>query len=453
MTPHYPHLAARLFNTPLLLHPGKLAAIVAGLGSRLNVEPAPTAYATPTARREQGGYRLLENGIGVLEIFGVLAHRANFGADSSYIEGYETIARTLDSALNDSRVKALVLQIDSPGGEVAGAFQLADQIHAARRLKPIVAVASDLAASAGYLIASAAESVSVSRTAVVGSIGVVTCHADLSRALDQQGVAITYLYAGAHKVDGNPYQSLPPEVAARIQADVDYYYSMFLDAVASYRLALSVAALRATEAETYIGPQAITGGLADFLETPDQVIARLSARFSSSKSRGPMAPKESPMSNQQPVAVPEVPEDDSPVSAPAPAPAPEPIPAARALDVGSIVRLCNAAGESRLAEILVSGSPTVEQVNARLAAAAEVRRVCAIAKTPELADELIAAGADREAAMLATWQALADRSAAHPVDHTPPLAQTASKLPRAVFEALPPARRREFVMAGGTVTD
>ena len=140
-----PHITARLFNCPLMIHPGKLHAIVAGLSDRFGViaPPMPQAYTTATGERAPGGYRVLENGIAVLDIFGVLAHRGGITADSAYIQGYSQIAKGFENALGDPSVRAILLNIDSPGGEVSGAFQLADQIYSARGIKPIAAVASD----------------------------------------------------------------------------------------------------------------------------------------------------------------------------------------------------------------------------------------------------------------------------------------------------------------------
>lgn len=441
--PHaYPHLAARLFNTPLLLHPGKLSAIVAGLAGRFDLTAAPSAYLAPAGTQERGGYLLTAAGVAVIDVFGALVHRSSMKADSTFLQGYDGIARYLTEALADPAVKAILLQIDSPGGEVAGAFQLAEQIYAARKCKPIAAIASDCAASAAYLLASAADTLSVTRTGMVGSIGIVTCHADLSRALDKEGIAITCIYAGAHKADGNPYQPLPPAVAAQIQADVDHYYQLFLTTVASYRPQTSVDVLKATEAKTYIGPQAVFAQLADFVETPDQALTRLTARVSTSTGSR-MASKVLHMSD-------DLRDTDTPI--PAPVPTPEPAPAARHLDAVTIVRLSNAAGEPRLAEILVATPHTAEQVQARLVQASAVRKICAIAQTPDLADDLIAAGADQDAAMLATWHALADRSAAHPVDNTPPL-QPGGNLTRAAFEALTPAQRADALRAGRRIVD
>ena len=409
MKSFYPHIAARLFNTPLLLHPGKLSAIVAGLSQRLGVTPMPDAYATPTTTSERGEYKIIDR-VAVIEIFGALAHRTQLHADSSFIQGYEGIAASLEKALNDSSVSAIVLNLDSPGGEVAGAFQLADQISSARGKKPIAAVASDMACSAAYLIASAADTISLTTTAIVGSIGVVTCHADISKAMDKEGVAVTFLYAGSHKIDGNPYEPLPPAVAEQIQADVDHYYNLFVTTVARHRPAISESAIRATEARTYIGQQAIAAKLADYIETPDQAIIRLAPKISASQSRKTSmstVPKETPDTPDVPIP---------------PSPVPE---AARYLDGVTTSRLCLAAGEPGLIPILLAMQVTEDDVKSRVARAAAVRQICAVAKQPELAAGLIANDADETVAKAATWAALVARDEAAPVDTAPPAAISA----------------------------
>lgn len=473
---HYPYIASRVFNSPLMIHPGKLHAIVAGLSERFGVvaPPAPLAYTTPTGTREQGGYRLLSNGVAVLDVFGILAHRTALQADSSFVQGYEGLARALDAALQDSAARALLLNIDSPGGEVAGAFQLADQIRAVRGSKPIAAIAGDMAASAAYLIASAADSVSVTPTAVVGSIGVVTSHVDMSRAMDAAGLTVTYIHAGAHKVDGNPLQPLPPDVAAQIQADVNYYYDLFVAAVAANRPALDAAAVRATDARLYIGPQAVVAGLADRIETPDQAIARLAAQISNPHGAARARGKSMSFFNfgkkrlalDISVSDPDVPDDptstpDDPTSTPAeesapaatvPTPPPAATPTAEpVLSVVTVVHACNAAGMPRLAELAIKTPHTQAQLDARIAQAKAVRAVCATAGLPDLADGLIAQGVDESAAKVATWDALAARSTQTPVDATPPAQKQTMR--RADFSKLPPADARAFIAGGGRAVD
>lgn len=274
---NYPHIASKIFNTPLLIHPAKLDAIVHGLGPRFGIDaaPQPEAYLTPSPKREPGGYRVID-GVAVVDIFGVLAHRSGFDANSSYIQGYDGLARQFSAAMADPQAKAILLNIDSPGGEVAGAFQLADQIRAARGTKPIHAIAGDLAASAAYLIASAADTLAVTRTGEVGSIGVVMRHVDFSGALAQEGIRVTYIHAGSHKVDGNPYQPLPAGVQADLQSQVDHYYGLFVDAVTESRKGMTRESIRATEARMFTAEQAVQMGLADMIVSPDQRIVQIS---------------------------------------------------------------------------------------------------------------------------------------------------------------------------------
>lgn len=456
---HYPYIASRLFNTPLMIHPGKLHAIIAGLSDRLGViaPPEPQAYTAQFGTRQKGGYRLLENGVAVLEVFGVLAHRGRMQADSSYIQGYDGLARALDGALADPNVGAILLEIDSPGGEVSGAFQLAEQIRKARAVKPIAAVAGDMAASAAYLIASAADSVSVTPTGRVGSIGVVTSHVDMSRAVDRMGFTVTYIYAGAHKIDGNPLQPLPESVAADIQADIDHYYGLFVHAVAGFR-DMDPDALRATEARMFIGATATTVGLADRVETPDQAIARLADQIR--KPSGATRARGQSMSFfnfgkkrlNLDISVSEAPDADPPESEPETSPADPPAPEPETLSAVAIAQGCAAAGmPPALAALILKTPHTAEQFEARIAAAKAVRAVCETARVPELADGLIAEGATEESAMLATWNALVARSEKHQIDATPP--DRKSTVRRAEFDAMPPSQRRDFVVAGGQIVE
>ncbi|HSH30036.1 MAG TPA: S49 family peptidase [Thiohalobacter sp.] len=136
-------------------------------------------------------------------------------------------------------------------------------------------MADSLAASAAYLVGSAAREFSVTRTGYAGSIGVVWRHVDFSRAMEQDGIGITQLYAGARKTAGNPFEPLPDDVRSEFQTDVDALYGMFVDAVAGYRR-MPAQRLRDTEARVYMGRDTVAIGLADKVETADEMLARLS---------------------------------------------------------------------------------------------------------------------------------------------------------------------------------
>jgi signal peptide peptidase SppA len=278
MPPNYPHIAARIFNTPLMIHPGKLDAIIAGLGGRfgLPVMPAPRMYDSLPGERRKPGYRVHGN-VAVLDIFGILTHRGAMDmADSAYLLGYQDVARMLDVATRDREVDAIVLAIDSPGGEVDGAFQLAEQIRRAATVKPVRAVVDGAGASAAYLLAAAARDITATQTAQVGSVGVVMRHVDFSQALAQDGVSVTLIYAGAHKADGNPFEALPAAVRMEFQARVNAVYEQFVAAVAGYRN-LDAAKVRATEARTYLAAEALELGFINQIGTVDQVVASLIA--------------------------------------------------------------------------------------------------------------------------------------------------------------------------------
>lgn len=279
----YPHITARLFNTPLLIHPAKLDAIVAGLSGRFGLgeaeRPEPSLFTTAAGERRDPGYRVLDSGVAVLDVFGVLAHRGRIEADSSYVLGYQDLARQFDAAINDPAVRAIVKVYATPGGEVAGAFDLADTFRAARGRKPMVAVVSDLAASAGYLLASAADEIVVTQTGYAGSIGVVMRHVDFSQALNKDGIQVTHIFAGDRKVDGHPYGPLPEAVRESFQSEINALYELFIDTVAA-NTGMSTAAVRATQAAMYRGHTAVKAGLATRVATPDYVIAEMATQFS-----------------------------------------------------------------------------------------------------------------------------------------------------------------------------
>ena len=278
-------IAARAFNTPLLVEPSKAMAFLSGLGPRIlgrRVEladgddtldgtahlPARTSILAGglTERLRQHGdapYPVVD-GIAVIEIAGVLIHRGGWIGQSSGQTSYEGIAAQIEAAASDPAVRGLALEIDSFGGEVAGVFDLADRIRAIRATKPVWAFVAEHAFSAGYALASQADRILLPRTGALGSIGVVVMHADLSGQLDQEGARVTLIHSGRHKVDGNPYQPLPEAVQDDIQREIDVLRFLFAETVAAGRAGrLSQEAALATEAATYRGADAVASGLAD----------------------------------------------------------------------------------------------------------------------------------------------------------------------------------------------
>jgi signal peptide peptidase SppA len=289
---HHAQIAQRAFNTPLMVDPAKALAFLSGLGPRITGQEVtyagvelPTSdvehaalpahvslFGTDLAQRHQRKgsqpYAMVD-GIAVIEIAGTLVHRGAWIGQSSGLTSYEGIAAQLQAALADPAVLGIALDIDSFGGEVAGAFDLADRIRAARAKKPVQAFVAEHALSAGYVLASQADRIILPRTGAVGSIGVVALHTDMSGALDQKGIAVTLIHAGIHKIDANPYQPLPDAVHDQMQRELEVVRFLFAETVAAGRgNRLSHATALATEAAVFRGADAVAAGLADELADP-----------------------------------------------------------------------------------------------------------------------------------------------------------------------------------------
>lgn len=280
------HIADRFLNRPLLLHPSKAEVILHVLQGRMPIDGAQASTLPADANRfigrnsrADGSVRMVRaiDGVGIIPIVGSLVNRGAWIGASSGLVSYEGVSALLRDAAADPEIRAVVLDIDSPGGEATGMFTLAEQIRQLSANKPVIAFVNDMAASAAYGLASAATEIIVSPTSMVGSIGVVLTHLDRSAEMERKGVKATLIYAGAHKVDGNPYGPLPAAVEADLQAEVSKIYDQFVGLVARGRPALSLTDIRATEARTFIGQDAIDRGLADRIAALDEVLAALSS--------------------------------------------------------------------------------------------------------------------------------------------------------------------------------
>ena len=270
-----PHMAARIFGAPLLIHRPKLEVILAVLGPRIGLSENGTPIPSPTTRSPP----VAGGGIAVLPIYGTLVRRTVGLEAASGLTSYQDIAAQIDTAIADPAVAAIVLDIDSPGGESGGVFDLADRVRVAAQVKPVWALANDMAYSAAYAIGSAASRFFVTRTGGVGSIGVIAMHADQSVRDAQDGVRYTTVFAGARKNDLNPHEPISDEAHAFLKSEVDRIYGLFVDTVASHR-SLSSEAVRATEAGVFFGNDAVAAGLADAVGNFDDVLNELVASLS-----------------------------------------------------------------------------------------------------------------------------------------------------------------------------
>ena len=286
-----PHLAARLYGTPLLVARAKLDVILGVLEPRLSGRMALPLMPDD----DDDGMDTLEptvtpDGIAIIPVVGSLVARSSYLGAASGLTAYSDIGEQIEAAATDPSIRAILLDVDSSGGEVGGLFDLVDQIQAIRSQcgKPIWAVADEAALSAAYAIACTADRLYVTQTGEVGSIGVVAAHRDESGADTQAGLAWTFVHAGACKVDGNPHQPLSDTARVALQADVDGIYGRFVDLVAKSRKK-SPDAIRATEAAVYRGDQAVAAGLADCVGTLRQALTDLGASLARPAAAIPIA--------------------------------------------------------------------------------------------------------------------------------------------------------------------
>ena len=278
-----PFLADRIFNVPLAIAPGKAEAILGALQARLGIAEVlpsrPEQSAFLGQRRRLAGGTSLGRFVGqtaLITINGSLVNRGAWIDAQSGVVSYDGIAAQLAEAADDPEIKAIVIDMNSYGGEATGMTTLAAKVRAVRKSKRVVAIVNDVAASAGYGIVSQADEVVISPTSMVGSIGVVLLHLDRSGELAAKGVRPTLIHAGARKVDGNPFGPLPENVRADMERDVMRFYGLFVEAVEHGRgRRLSAAKARATEAAVFIGEDAIKAGLADRIGTIEEVLAEL----------------------------------------------------------------------------------------------------------------------------------------------------------------------------------
>ncbi len=291
----YGQIAQRVFNTPLLYDDRKAEAFLAGLGGRIAgsqvvisnpvgaIEHTAFENGRPSAGRlgdglgryyEKRGISTVDvvENVAVIPIEGSLIHKGGWVGASSGETSYQGLQTQLGWVeKNRAKLKGAVFEIDSYGGEVSGAFETAAMMRRISKLMPTVAILTDFAYSAGYMMASQARQIIMPKFGGAGSIGVIMVHADYSAQYMQQGVKVTIIRSGAQKAKGNPFEPLDDRVADKWQAEVDAMRDDFADLVAMGRgRRFSKAKALATEAEPYSADDAVRLGLADAIGDPSE---------------------------------------------------------------------------------------------------------------------------------------------------------------------------------------
>lgn len=293
-----PRIAARAFDTPLLIDAGKAEAIALGLGARMLgeaieiVEPAGAIdHVASAPKLGVVGDRLgrvyerygefpfdMIDGVAVIPIEGTLVHKGGYVGSYSGETSYEGLQTQVRRAARSDQVKGIVFEVDSYGGEAAGAFDTADMIAELSAAKPTVAILTDFAFSAGYLLASAARQIIAPEFGKAGSIGVVMMHIDRSRQLANAGIKVTLVTAGKRKAEGVATEPLADETRQRMQASADRMWQAFATRVGRYRgMRFSAAQALATEAGTFDAEEAAALGMIDGIGPADAAFAQFIA--------------------------------------------------------------------------------------------------------------------------------------------------------------------------------
>lgn len=286
------HIANQAFNRPIALEPGYARVFYSVLASEMGIgrlidgatgevldskamAQEASAYRSRNQSRaddERGRYYQLVDGIAILPVSGTLAHKYGSIRPYSGMTGYDGIVARLSFAMQDPAVRGVMIDFDTPGGQVAGCFDATDLIARFRNEKPIWSLGYDMHCSAGQALSSACSRRLITQTGVAGSVGVVMMHANVEELMKNRGAEITLIHSGAHKVDGNPYEKLPDAVRDKLQTELDATRQLFAQKVAD-NIGMDVKKVLDTEAATYTGQEAVDIGFADELVNGSDAIS------------------------------------------------------------------------------------------------------------------------------------------------------------------------------------
>jgi signal peptide peptidase SppA len=285
----FPRLAARLYNTPLLITLEKAEVIehvfrahIEGTAATLPEFKAPDRdpdlAAIGGAIRAQGGYMRTSDGVALIQVVGSLVQRGGGMDAASGLESYDAIGSKLENAMADPNVRGILLEIDSSGGESAGLFDLAARVRAMDGTKPITAHANEQAFSAAYGLGAAAGELYVAKTGMVGSIGVIMMHVDQSAYDAKRGLTYTPITYGSRKADFNPHAPLSDDALSAAQAMVDKLGETFVAHVAWMR-GVEPDDVRKTNARVMHPDEALSLKLVDGTGTLADAVASLRDRM------------------------------------------------------------------------------------------------------------------------------------------------------------------------------
>lgn len=276
-----PNYAATFFSV-LCLKAG-VGQLITSTGEVMDADGMQQLISSWDSKPRERPYRVYE-GVAVLPVSGTLLHKYGYVQPYSGATGYDGLITRLSAAINDPGIEGILLDFDSPGGEVAGCFDTANLIREFSKVKPIVGLCYDTMCSAAMALGSACTERWITQTGRIGSVGVLVAHYSYEKMLEQEGMEITLIHSGAHKVDGNPYEKLPKDVRNKIQSEIDTTRDQFAQLV-SEGIGMPKNDVMATEAAVYTGQSGLAIGFANRVVNGHEAVP-LMLEFVKTKKRG-----------------------------------------------------------------------------------------------------------------------------------------------------------------------
>jgi ClpP class serine protease len=292
------HLAAMVFNRPLMIHRPKLHAIIRVLGQRIGASDFPLDDDEDDLDDDNNPMAdAMDQGVCAIPVYGTLVKRAMGMNALSGLTGYEALQSRIMNAATNPDCKGILLDFDSYGGECAGAFDCSDLIYQAAQSVPVYGIANCNALSAGFALLSACTKLYVTQDGQVGSVGVIAEHRDESEYDSKAGFKYTTLTFGARKNDFSPHAPLSEDAYGELQDDINRYGNMFVDLVVRNRK-IDAAAVLATKAGLLNPKEALAVGFVDQIGTREQAMADLQAKVNNRRLVPMPGPMTGPMQGQ-----------------------------------------------------------------------------------------------------------------------------------------------------------
>jgi len=270
-------LLAAFAGTVWLIRPEKGRQILEFLQIRNSgvVFSAEAVAARTEERTKRDIFYQVVGSTAVIPVHGIISQRVDMfthvSADGS---STQRISQDFDAAMADKDVKAIVLDIDSPGGSSFGVQELSDKIYNARGKKPIISVVNSEMASAAYWIGSAADKIVATPSSWAGSVGVYMLHSDYSRSEANDGVVNTFIKAGKYKTEGNPLEPLSSDARDDLQQKVNLIYADFLASLTRNRGKIA-ARNNFGDGRMFLAKEALEARLIDEIGTLEGVVSQM----------------------------------------------------------------------------------------------------------------------------------------------------------------------------------